>query len=801
MKKLYLICNAHLDTIWQWPWEEGAAAGVATFRSAADLLGEFDYIFCHNEAMLYGYVEQYDPALFKRMQSLVNAGKWKIMGGWYLQPDVLLTSGESIVRQVLTGKKYFAEKFGAETKTAVNFDSFGHSRGLVQIIKKCGQENYIAVRPLHRELNMPSDYFIWRGYDGSEIKAFRSCSYKTFLGRAAEGIQKYIEDNADEEAAIKLWGVGNHGGGPSRKDLRDIAKLQEESEVEIVHSHPEEAFENIAFDSIWEKPLTTCMPGCYTSLMAVKQKYIALENSLFSAEKIASAARLAYPSFAYPESELNEACRCMMTVQFHDVLSGTCIRSGEENALRVMGRAFDALENAHAKAMFCLAEGLKKINPNEYCIAVFNYQPYKLQTDVVFEFCMEKNTDPAFMPVIKIYDAARRELPMQVIKEDSNVSIDCRKRIVFSCELEPLSLNRFDVSVELVPNAKKPFEQEFSVRTPYYTAEVDGQTGLLRSFCLHGKEYLQKEGFGLYVYGDNEDPWAMAPEQLTRVGEDPVPVSPARAEGIFRHLRQVTIIEDGVIQKTVEALFAYGQSRFAIDYIFYKNRPYFDLKVKAFWQDRNKMLRLHIPLREAGRFRGQQMFGQEELAADGSEQAAQRFVCVGEDAFSVLNRSSYGCSMENGVLKLSLLRGITYCAHPVDDMPVVYYDRYLDAADLGEREFHYRIGVWKNEELEREAQNFCNPPYALEMSPAGRNIPPQAGAHIELSNPNIVLEALKKKDGADAFVLRLMNNSENAAETMLHAGRAALRLSFGRFEVKTVVLEDGKLTESEYMLI
>ena len=367
--------------------------------------------------------------------------------------------------------------------------------------------------------------------------------------------------------------------------------------------------------------------------------------------------------------------------------------------------------------------------------------------------------------------------------------------------MEPLSLNRFDVSVELVPNAKKPFEQEFSVRTPYYTAEVDGQTGLLRSFCLHGKEYLQKEGFGLYVYGDNEDPWAMAPEQLTRVGEDPVPVSPARADGIFRHLRQVTVIEDGVIQKTVEALFAYGQSRFAIDYIFYKNRPYFDLKVKAFWQDRNKMLRLHIPLREAGRFRGQHMFGQEELAADGSEQAAQRFVCVGEDAFSVLNRSSYGCSMENGVLKLSLLRGITYCAHPVDDMPVVYYDRYLDAADLGEREFHYRIGVWKNEELEREAQNFCNPPYALEMSPAGRNIPPQAGAHIELSNPNIVLEALKKKDGADAFVLRLMNNSENAAETMLHAGRASLRLSFGRFEVKTVVLENGKLTESEYMLI
>lgn len=800
MKKLYLICNAHLDPIWQWSWEEGAASGVATFRSAADLLGEFNYLFCHNEESLYEYVENYDPILFKRIQTLVKEGKWKIMGGWYLQPDVLLTSGESIVRQVLTGKRYFKEKFGAEAKTAINFDSFGHSRGLVQILKKCGQDSYIAVRPYPRELTIGNDYFIWRGYDGSEVKTIRCSSYNTFLGRAAESIEKYIAENSDKEIGVKLWGVGDHGGGPSRKDLCDIEKLQKESDVEIVHSYPEEVFKHINFDYVWEKPLTTCMPGCYTSLMTVKQKYIALENYLFSVEKIASAAHLAYPVFQYPEEELNLVCRDMMTVQFHDVLSGTCIKSGEEYALHVMGHAFKILGDIRAKSIFCLAEQFAPLRNGEYCIAVFNYLPYKTTTEVEFEFCMEKNTDTALMPVIKIYDKERNELLMQVIKEESNVSIDCRKHIIFTCELEPLSLNRFDVSVELVSNTKKSFVPDFSVKTPYYTAEVDEKTGLLRSFRFMGKEYLQKDGFGLYVYDDNEDPWAMAPRQLIRVGENPVSVLPEQeATGLFDHLNQINVIEDGDIQKTVEALFAYGQSRFIIDYIFYKNRPYFDLKVKTFWLDRNKILRLHIPLKETGRFRGQQMFGQEELAADGSEQVAQRFVCVGEDAFSVLNKSSYGCSMENGILKLSLLRGITYCAHPVDDMPIVRYDRYLDAAELGEREFHYRIGVWKNEELEREAQNFCNPPYALEMSPAGRNIPPQA--HIELSNPNIVLEALKKQEGEAAFILRLMNNSEAFAETMLYAGRASAKLSFGKFEVKTVVLSGETIEESEEMLI
>ena len=110
MSKIHLICNAHIDPVWQWDWQEGVCAALSTFASAVDLAEDFDYIFCHGEVTLYKFVEEYAPALFAKIQKLVKEGKWHIMGGWYLQPDNNMPSGESFTRQILVGKEYFEEK-------------------------------------------------------------------------------------------------------------------------------------------------------------------------------------------------------------------------------------------------------------------------------------------------------------------------------------------------------------------------------------------------------------------------------------------------------------------------------------------------------------------------------------------------------------------------------------------------------------------------------------------------------------------------------------------------------------------
>lgn len=110
MKKLHLICNAHIDPVWQWEWEEGVSSILSTMQSAVNLADKYDYIFCHNEVVVYKYTEKFAPMLFKQIQKLVKTGKWHIMGGWYLQPDCLMPEGESIIRQIRFDEKAFLEK-------------------------------------------------------------------------------------------------------------------------------------------------------------------------------------------------------------------------------------------------------------------------------------------------------------------------------------------------------------------------------------------------------------------------------------------------------------------------------------------------------------------------------------------------------------------------------------------------------------------------------------------------------------------------------------------------------------------
>lgn len=146
---------------------------------------EDGFVFNHNEVVLYKWEEEYEPELFVRIQKLVKQGKWHIMGGWYLQPDCNMPSGESFVRQVLLGRHYFKQKFNVEPTTAINFDPFGHTRGLVQIIKKSGYDSYIFCRPLQNDCPQPSDDFTWVGYDGSEIMGHRASDhYNSLKGEA-----------------------------------------------------------------------------------------------------------------------------------------------------------------------------------------------------------------------------------------------------------------------------------------------------------------------------------------------------------------------------------------------------------------------------------------------------------------------------------------------------------------------------------------------------------------------------------------------------------------------------------------
>ena len=159
-----------------------------------------------------------------------------------MQPDCNLTSGESLVRHILKGKAYFYEKFGVTPKTAMNVDSFGHTRGLVQILRQSGYDSYIFCRPFQKDMYLENDVFIWKGYDGSEVTGIRLYGiYNSLYGKACEKIKNWLENHKNQQLGCIFWGVGDHGGGPSRVDLNNIEEFcrENKNEMAIIHSYPE----------------------------------------------------------------------------------------------------------------------------------------------------------------------------------------------------------------------------------------------------------------------------------------------------------------------------------------------------------------------------------------------------------------------------------------------------------------------------------------------------------------------------------------------------------------------------------
>lgn len=801
-KRVHLICNAHIDPIWQWDWQEGASAVLSTFRSAANLADKYDYIFCHNEVTAYKYVEEYAPELFQKIQNLVKAGKWRIIGGWYLQPDDNMPMGESFVRQIQMGFDYFREKFGITPTTAFNVDAFGHTRGLVQILKKCGQDSLIVCRPHTDEIDIPENIFVWQGFDGSEIKVYRSPDgYNSPLGTTAQTILSKLPCRENEDVTCIMWGVGNHGGGPSDKDLGDISELiQDHSRYEMFHSTPEAFFAELNPTCTVDKSLYISMPGCYTSSICVKQKHLELENELYLAE-IMSALASAKELMTYPKEKLYSCFEDLLNGEFHDVLPGSSIKAGEDNGLMLFQHGLLDATRMKTKAYFALCKEQPAAKEGEYPIVVFNPHPYPLTENVECEFVLaDQNWSTTDVSRILVKDG-ERIIPYQVIKEESNLNLDWRKRIIFEADLPPMSLKRYSVYIETVPVEKPVLTDSLVFDNGHKYVEIDKLTGLLKSYRIDGTEYIQN-GFSLTMFDDNPDPWAMGKDQLKRVGTNPAPFSLSPApSGVFHSMRSIQVIEDGDIYLGIEAFFEKENSKARVEYRIYKNRDDVDVNVTLFLGDANKMIKLAVPVFGSGKVIGQTAFGTEELFTDGREMISHRFTAVesGKKFVAIFDKSRYGGHFEDGTLYLSLVRGTTYCAHPIEDRKLIPDDRFTKKMDQGEHNYSFRVSVCDEIDLDRKANEFNRKPYAVNVFPLGE-MDTENEFTVSVSNQNISLVTMKKSDKRDGYLLRLINNYKDTQETTLTVGKATQNVTFTKYQVKTFFY-DGMLQELDMMEI
>ncbi len=369
MKKIviHLIPNAHLDPVWLWDAREGLNEGITTCRTILELMEEFpELTFIRGEAAIYQYIEIHDPESFRRIQRMVKAGRWDIVGGNYIQPDTNLPATEPLARQFLHGISYFREKFNKQVTAAWAADSFGHSAGLPEILAAAGIQSFACTRPMPTEFGMESPAFWWEGPGGSRILVWRPTH--GWYGCERFDLGPRLDQCLIEAQKLGLgigacfFGLGNHGGGPSREHLLEIREWQSRHpEVELVYSGLHRLFgelrQRIRPTSANKLPIhrgemNFCLRGCYVSLAGVKFAYRRAENSILRAESTHALARMAGVGASANPSGLKIAWMDILFNAFHDILPGSCIERAADEQMESLGRALQTYP-ARSSLMRC----------------------------------------------------------------------------------------------------------------------------------------------------------------------------------------------------------------------------------------------------------------------------------------------------------------------------------------------------------------------------------------------------------------------------------------------------------------
>ena len=818
-KRIHLLCNAHIDPVWQWEWEEGAAETLSTFRIAADFCEEYDdFVFCHNEALLYRWIEEYDPPLFSRIQGLVAQGKWNILGGWHLQPDCNMPSGEAFVRQIFSGRQYFKEKFGVIPKVAFNADPFGHTRGLVQIMAKSGYEGYLFMRPWPEFLELPDNDFRWVGYDGSSVIGIRMIDgYSSFKGRALEKIQRFEETCPDKDFILCLWGIGNHGGGPSKEDLEAITahKSTLTEDIELIHSTAEDYLREVKEKrnlSDVTVSLNPWAPGCYTTMISIKQKYRQAENTLFMTEKLCAHAACA-GLMEYPHKEFQDAIYDIIAMQFHDILPGTSIQPSEDMAHRYLDHALEILSRLKARAFFSLCAGQEKAEADAIPIMIYNPFPYPIEDDFFCEFNLwDQVRDPVFLQPTVYHDGIA--IPTQCEKEGSSIPMQWRKRVVFHATLQPMRVNRFDCKFTVLPARPDRILAENNTHYIFDNAtehiEISKSTGWIDHYSKNGKAILSKDAFRLDVFADDYDPWGMMIRGWgQKIGEFSLlsDVESAHFACLDKPLSSVHVTEDGDVRSVVEAFFGYGDSKAVVNYTMSKTTG-MQITLRMHWNEKQKLLKMHIPAAfDIQKTIGDRAYGSEPLCNGiGEESCIQKYVAVlGDDyGFSLANSGTYGISYDNehNIIYPTLMRSPSFCAHPFEDRTVVPQDRFCPYIDQGERIFRFDFmadtanAVAEN--ASRKAQIFNEGFMAISFYPAGTKEIPESGLSLSGSSA-ITLTAFKKAEIGNGYILRFFNSIGSIEMCSISGFGQTTELTLSPYEIRTLRLTDNGFEDADLM--
>jgi len=822
--KVYLIGNAHIDIAWLWRMRETVMVARNTFDTVLKNMEEYPELhYAQSQAQTYEWMEKHHPDIFERIKQKVQEGKWEIVGGMWVEPDCNLISGESWVRQLLYGKRYFKEKFGLEVDTGWNPDSFGYNRNMPQIYTKSGIKRFITQKIWWNDTTVfPYFIFWWQGVDDTRLMTyFPPVGYTSRVSLPGDivNITRY-EATTGYKKTLFLYGLGDHGGGPNREILdrvRDYGNLS--IAPEFIHSRSIDFLQQMEPDlkdniPVWTDELyLEYHRGTYTTQSETKKNNRRSESLLSSAEKWAAAAFMLDGD--YPQEQLEQAWKIVLTNQFHDILPGSSITPVYRDASEDYAEARKKIDMVTTGSMRKIAEAVDTSSVEGTPLVVFNSLSWKRTDRVTASIPLPESQTPYS---VEILDPQGRKVPS--ITED--VCGGPGVRVSFVAEDIP-AVGYGVYSYRLAEDKRALKEGEtgggdfIEIENTFFSVKINKKTGNIASLLDKRlkKEFVDagKEANVLQVYEDLPERWdAWNIGYTGRMWE-------------LNEAESVSLVEDSDLRKVVKIkkhFLGLSKSRYSpteefpssffTQYIIlYKNLDRIDIETEADWWEDHMMLKAAFPVSIANDFASYEIpFASIERTTRSEtlwekarfEVPALRWADLsdGQYGISLLNDSKYGYDIHGNVIKLSLLRSPTW-PDPT--------------ADRGKHTFVYSLythpgGVTGGDTVKRARE--LNIPLQVSITDKHNGTLPKEGfGFFDVKSKSVILDTVKKAEDDSGIILRLYESGgmeskaelvlfreperiyetdlmENGADEYIEKGKS-LSLTFKKFEIKTLKLE------------
>ena len=755
---LFFDSNAHIDAAWLWREKETIAVCKNTFSSVFHMMDEKpEFTYTQSAAQYYKWMEDYYPDVFSGIKQKMAAGRWEAIGGMWIEPDCNLIDGPSWMRQILYAKKYFKKELGADIHIGWNPDSFGYNWNMPMFYQNAGIDAFVTQKIGWNDTNVfPYRVFWWESPDGSKILSYFPFDYVNTITQAYGLVDwlRQFEANTGFTNMLVLFGVGDHGGGPSIEMIDRIQHLRTlDIYPNVVYGTTKEYLDwlkkqDLSDVPVWDDELyLEYHRGTYTTQAKMKKYNRLSEIKLTNTEKLSSLSNLLFNG-KYRSSDLEEAWQGVMLNQFHDLLPGSGIREIYIDAMKTYKHSLDIAD-------YNTDEALKNITNNINTsfvkdgkpLVVFNPLSWERKDVVQFELPEGDLTSYA------VYDKDGKVIPSQLIKEDTY-----KDKIIFIADGVPSYGYKVyylkQRSGNDLPGNK--IASNNTIENEYYKVTVDPDSGWIKSIYdkKNKREVLAGEGNRLQLLEDKPTAWDAWNIGWTGL-EYPV------------NFKKIELKEDGPVRTVLSVYHDYLQpgvvkdfptpnfpsSFFRQDIILYKGIDRIDFLTDADWWEEKTMLKVEFPLAVQDTEATYEIpYGYIQRSTQRNtpwnkarfEVPAIRWADVSDNGYgvSLLNNSKYGYDVKDNIMRLSLLRS--------PDWPD-------PTADRGEHEIEYSLyphkGSWRD-------GNTVNKGYDFNY----RLIPFLTGVHngslpaeysfVKINAPNLVLTTCKKAEDEDAYIFQ-----------------------------------------------